>query len=350
MPPVGRRSVLLSLLGPAFWPAKSVVRASAVGGSPAQAVHVYGTDVGLVRLSVTARTSTGGLVHDLTAEEFQVLEDGVEQQVVRFGHHEAPISVVVLFDKSGSMQEEQKLMHAKDGVANFVRALRPQDEVLVVAFSQTIDVLGDFGLDARTITAATEGIEAESTTRLYDAVLEGARAISSPGRKEKRALLILSDGEDNTSRSTLEGAVEAVRAAGVPVYAIGIEIGDEGQAWRDLAPRPFGDRYEPPLEPDSLWKRLDPEPNPKAATGPATAIRALVRLTEGTGGWTYPVVAAKRCKDVCVRIAEELRNQYLLGYSPENAAADGRWRVLTVRTTRPGVRLSTRSGYFAPAP
>jgi hypothetical protein len=68
------------------------------------------------------------------------------------------------------------------------------------------------------------------------------------------------------------------------------------------------------------------------------------------GGWTYPVVAAKRCKDVCIRIAEELRNQYLLGYSPENGAAEGRWRVLTVRTTRPEVRLSTRSGYFAPAP
>ncbi len=349
MPAAGRRAVLLTLLGAAFWAARSVVRASAGGGSPAQAVHVYGADVGLVRLSVTARTSKGRLVHDLAAEEFQVLEDGVEQQVVRFGHHEAPISVVVLFDKSGSMQDE-KLMHAKDGVVNFIRALRPQDEVLVVAFSQTIDVLGDFGLDARTITAATDAIEAESTTRLYDAVLEGARAIASPGRKEKRALLILSDGEDNTSRSTLEGAVEAVRSAGVPVYAIAIEMGDETPAWHGPAWSRFGDRYEPRLWPDSLWRRLDPGPNPKAAAAPATAIQSLARLTEGTGGWTYPVVAAKRCKDVCVRIAEELRNQYLLGYSPENGAADGRWRVLTVRTTRPGVQLSTRSGYFAPAP
>lgn len=150
-----------------------------------QEVQSYGVDIGLVRLSVTARDASGALVHDLTRGGFQVLEDGVEQEIIPFGHHEAPISVVVLLDKSGSMRDE-KLMHAKDAVASFVRAFRPQDEVLVVAFSDSIDVLGGFGLDVRTIERATKRIRPQSATRLYDAVVEASAAISDPGRKEKR--------------------------------------------------------------------------------------------------------------------------------------------------------------------
>ena len=214
---VPRRTALAMMLpGAASWLAGRWARATGESGAAfAQEVRSYGVDVGLVRLSVTARTARGTLVHDLRPEEFHVLEDDVEQEVVRFGHHEAPISVVVLFDKSGSMRDE-KLMHAKDGVVNFVRALRAQDEVLVVAFSGVIDVLGDFGLDARTIERAVKRVHAERSTLLYDAVVEGAQAIGGPGRKEKRALLILSDGEDTASDASLAEAVEAVRRAGRP--------------------------------------------------------------------------------------------------------------------------------------
>lgn len=81
--------------------------------------------------------------------------------------------------------------------------------------------------------------------------------------------------------------------------------------------------------------------------GPSAAIRALTRLTEGTGGWTYRIVAAKRCKRICIRVAEELRNQYLLGYVPSAGAPEGGWRMVTVRTSRPGVSLATRQGYYA---
>lgn len=279
----------------------------------------YTADIGLVRLSVTARDANGGLVHDLQPDEFQVFEDGVPQQIGHFGHHEAPISVVVLFDKSGSMSGE-KLMHAKDAVVNLVRALGLQDEVLVIAFSESIDALGHFGLDAVTIEAATKHIRVQSMTRLHDAVLEAADAISAPARKEKGAILILSDGEDTASIAKLEDAAEAVRIAGVPVYAIGIEM-DEGEG-------------QP-----SLWRELSPG---RSRVSPLSALR---RLTDGTGGWTYPIVAAKRCKEVCVRVAEELHHQYLLGYSP-TPTEDARWRSIEVRTTRPGVSLATRTGYY----
>jgi Ca-activated chloride channel family protein len=281
----------------------------------------FRTSVDLVRLSVTARDEAGTIVYDLRPNDFQVFEDGVSQEVALLGHHESPISVVVLFDMSASMGDE-KLMHAKDGAVNFVRALQRQDEVLIIAFSESIEVLGQFGLDRKVIEHEINGIEVQSTTRLYDAVIEAARMIAAPARQEKRAILILSDGEDTYSRARLEEAVEAVRVAQVPVYAIGIELEDRLQS------RGRG----------SLWTRVNG----------SSAVDALKRLTDGTGGWTYPIVAAKRCKEVCVRVADELRNQYLLGYYPTNKTQDGRWRVITMKTTRPGVTLATRSGYYAP--
>lgn len=290
-------------------------------GATRQAGARYRVDVDLVRLSVTARDAKDAIIHDLKPEEFQVLEDGVEQQPTLFGHHEAPISVVVLFDASGSMAGD-KLMHAKDAVINFVGALEREDETLVVAFNDRVDALGDFGLDAKTIERATKRLGARGGTRLYDAVVDSSRVIADATRKDKRAILILSDGEDTASIRGLEQAVEAVKSAEVPVYAIGIEMDD----W---APGPAG---------DPLWRRL---------SGPR-AIDALKRLTDDTGGWTYPIVAAKRCKEICVRVAEELRNQYLFGYYPTNREKDGRWRTIAVRTTRPGVTLFTRAGYYAP--
>ena len=316
-----RATLFLAAAGAALVASGPTAEPAPVGVPLQQRGVQFHVAVDLVRLSVTARDEAGHIVHDLRPEDFRVLEDGEAQEVAHFGHHETPISVAILFDKSGSMADE-KLMHAKDAVVNFVRALKPQDEVLVVAFSQWIDVLGRFGLDTRTIEREVKRIEVDSSTRLYDAAIEASRAIAGPDRKEKRAILILSDGEDTGSASTLDEATEAVRRAEVPVYAIGIELED---------------RLRGSGASDSLWTRL---------RGPS-AIEALTRLTEGTGGWTYPIAAAKRCKEVCLLVADELRNQYLLGYYPTNKAADGRWRTITVKTTRPGVRLTTRSGYYA---
>jgi VWFA-related protein len=342
------RRTALTLMLPGAVPWLAGRWAAAAGGSTsAQQVRSYGVAVGLVRLSVTARTAAGALVHDLRKEEFEVLEEGVEQEVARFGHHEAPISVVVLFDKSSSMADE-KLMHAKDAVVNFVRAFRSQDEVLVVAFSEGIDALGDFGLDARTIERAVKRVRVESSTRLYDAVVEGAHAIRGPERKEKRALLILSDGEDTSSDASLDEAAEAVREAGVPVYAIGIEMDDVDPTTWDRPWARLGRPDDASGGVDPLWRRVRPAPAPKAGTKVSAAIRALTRLTDGTGGWTYPIVAAKRCKEVCLRVAEELRNQYLLGYVPAPGETGGGWRTVSVRTSRPGITLATRSGYYAP--
>lgn len=292
--------------------------------------------IDLVRLSVTGRDGAGRIVHDLRPEDFSVMEDGVDQEIAHFGHHESPISVVVLFDRSGSMDGD-KLMHAKDAIVNFMEALHTSDETLLIAFSDALDQLGEFGLDAKTIARATKELRAGGGTRLYDAVLEGATAIAMPDRHEKRALLILSDGEDTASRSRSDAAVDAVRHAAVPVYAIG--IGMEGPAPAVLgAPTPADGSTEAgstrASRTRSSWTRL-------GDTGPVAALKAI---TDGTGGWTYPIVAAKRCKEVCLLVADELRNQYLLAYYPTNDARDALWRTVSVRTSRPGVTLFTRTG------
>ena len=169
-----RTAVTLIVAGPLWWVAAQLSgnAAGRSGIALAQEVRSYSVDVGLVRLSVTARTTEGELVHDLMPEEFQVLEDGIAREVVRFGHHEAPISVVVLFDRSSSMQDE-KLMHAKEAVVNFARVFQAQDEILVVTFSDGIDVLGDFGVDAQTIESAV------------CASARGGRPWTSPGRPRR---------------------------------------------------------------------------------------------------------------------------------------------------------------------
>lgn len=283
----------------------------------------FRTGVEVVRLSVTARDASGQIVHDLKPEEFEVYEDGVRQEIGPVGHHETPISAVLLLDTSGSMAGD-KMMHAKDGVINFVNALRRDDEALIVAFNDSVSALGQFGLDRRTIQRAVERLDAGTGTRLYDAVIEGARAIAEPGRNEKRAIVILSDGEDTASVAPLTDAIQAVRLAEVPVYSIAIEFGDADRSWRRAV--------------DPLWRQLRG----------ASEIGALNKLTDATGGWTFPIEAAKRCKEVCLKIADELRNQYLLGYYPTNAARDGQWRTNRVRSTRPGIELKTRVGYYAP--
>ena len=329
MNPITRRTSLVLLIKAAAASGLSVV-AGAQTQRPVPSIDQRGfrfrTGVDLVRLSVTARNQDGQVARDLGLEEFEVYEDGVRQDVHHFGHDETPISVVLLLDKSSSMMAGDKFMHAKDAVINFVKALKHGDEVLIISFSDSIDALGGFGLDAKTIERAVKRLDIQSGTRLYDAVIEGAREIAEPDRKDKRALLILSDGQDTESVAPLEKAVEAIRSAEIPTYAIAIEYGG-----RDLFLSPA----------DPLWRSL--------RSAADLELRPLRRLTDGTGGWTYPIEAAKRCTEICVRVADELRNQYLLAYYPANHEMDGAWRAIEVRTTRPGVTLITRGGYYAPA-
>ena len=325
MTPIGRRVACLRLGALAGAPLLMLSRTLAAQQAPLDR-HIlpFRSNVDLVRLSVTARDAAGAIVHDLGEADFEIYEDGVKQDVGHFGHHETPISVVLLLDNSGSMDGD-KMMHAIDGVINLVTALKSGDEVLVISFNESVQALGEFGLDTQMIQRAVKRVMAGGGTRLYDAAIDGAREIATPGRKDKRAVVLLSDGEDTASRLRLDDAVEAIRVAEAPVYAIAIEYEPRTPWWARKRR-------------DSLWREL----RGAGDLGP------LHRLTDGTGGWTYPIQAAKRCKEVCLRIADELRNQYLLAYYPTNRDRDARWRTIRVGTSRPGVTLTTRAGYYGP--
>ena len=306
-------------------PIAIVAGAQHAAGGDAQVRAPAGTfhsGVDLVRLGVTARDPSGRIVHDLRREEFAVHDDGVLQEISHFGQHESPISVVVLLDRSSSMHGE-KMMHAIDGVEAFVKALRAPDETLLITFGGTVDALGEFGLEPRTILRELRRVNADGGTRLYDAVVEAARLIGDRERHEKRAILVLSDGEDTLSTARLEEAAGAVKRTGVPLYAIGIEFGQDVYAGRAAK--------------DALWRRLEGD----------AGVKGLMQMADASGGWAYSIEAARRCKEVCLRVADELRNQYLLGCSPANLERDGRWHQIGVRTSREGVKLATRPGYFA---
>lgn len=287
---------------------------------PTQEIPRFRATTDLVRLCVTARAADQRIVRDLSPQEFAILADGVPQAVTLFARDEASISTVILFDRSGSMMVDDKIMHARDGVTAFLKAMRPDDEVALIAFGSSVEMLkGGFGITPKEAERAIGQVQPQGDTRLYDAVLEATRLITVPGRREKRAILILSDGADTASSTTLDEAAAAVRAAGAPVYSIGIELNRRGG-----------------LNPG--WTRLDSD----------DPVQALARLSEGTGGWSYVVAAAKRCTEICLRVAEELRSQYVLGFYPPEGVRDGGWHQMTIRTTRAGVTLATRSGYFAP--
>ena len=322
--PVSRQRIALVVLAiAAVTISLAATRRVVITGAQGRQVSTIRSSVDLVRLGVTARNGLGHIVHDLRREDFAVYDDGVVQELSHFAQHESPISVVVLLDRSSSMHGD-KMMHAVDGIEALLKALRPHDEALLISFGSTVEALGGFGLDAPTIVRELKRVDAGGSTRLYDAVVEAARLISARERHEKRAILILSDGADTLSTATLEDAAVAVKRAGVPVYAIGIEFGQDVYSQRTV--------------PDAAWRRLEGD----------GGVTGLTRLAEGTGGWAYPVEAARRCKEVCLRVADELRNQYLLGYYPADLERDGRWREIAVRTSREGVKLATRPGYFAP--
>lgn len=320
MKPFRTRSVVLQVV---VLTTAGVAAISAVDPSVQSAPQraEFRQSIDLVRLSVTARDREQRLVTDLSVQEFEVAEDDLPQPIAHFVRDKAPISTAILVDRSSSMMEDDKIMHARDGVIAFLKEMKPDDEVALVAFGDSVEMLsGGFGISVQEAERAVRQIQPQGGTRLYDAVAEAARLIAAPERREKRAILILSDGEDTASHTTLEQAVAAVRAAGVPVYAIGIEL---NRARRT----------------DPRWTRLN-------HTEP---VQALARLAEDTGGWSYVIEAAKRCKEICIRVADELRNQYLLGYYPPEGTRDRRWREVTVRATRTGVTVATRSGYFYPA-
>jgi Ca-activated chloride channel homolog len=270
-------------------------------------------DVDMVLVPVTITDPMNRLVTGLEKDDFQVYENNGEQKIASFACEDAPVSIGIIFDLSGSMSS--KLIRAKDAILQFIKTANPQDEFFVIGFNDRPELIEDFTSSVEDIQARLATVHAGHRTALLDAIYYGVAKMKD-ARHERKALLVVSDGGDNRSRYT-EGEVRAqVRESDVEIYSIGI---------------------------------FDPyAPTPEERTGP----QLLEDLSDSTGGRLFRVDDVDEMSDIAEKISTELRNQYVIGYKPKDMNRDGKWRKVKVKVNPPPglppLTVYARTGYYAP--
>jgi Ca-activated chloride channel family protein len=273
-------------------------------------------DKTLVLINVTVTDPLNRFVTGLEKEHFRLYEDKVEQQISDFSAEDAPISIGLVFDTSGSMG--QKLAKSRQAAVEFFKTANPQDEFFLVQFNDRPELTVPFTNDTDKIQSTLTFSQSRGRTALLDSVYLAMHEMKH-AHNPRKALLIISDGGDNSSRYTETEIKNAVREADVQIFAIGI--------------------YE------SLSGRGR---TPEEAAGPSL----LNELAEQTGGRAYPVENVAELPDIAAKIGIELRNEYILGYTPRNRERDGKYRRVQVRLNQPRglppLKAYFRLGYYAP--
>jgi len=271
-------------------------------------------DVDLVLVPVTITDPMNRLVTGLDKANFQLYEGNSSQEIRTFSSEDAPVSLGVIFDSSGSMAS--KMDRAKDAVVEFFKTANPQDEFFMITFSDEPEAVSDFTNSVDEIQNKLVFAVPRHRTALLDAIYMGISKMRQ-AKFAKKALLIISDGGDNHSRYTENEIKSLVKEADVMIYAIGIY-----------------DRYASAME-----ERLGPQ--------------LLSDITELTGGRAFTIDNPNDLGDVATKIGVELRNQYVLGYRPNKVVRDGKWRKIKVKLLPPKglppLRVYARTGYYAPA-
>jgi Ca-activated chloride channel family protein len=316
--------------------------------------------VELINVTATVSDASGRFVPGLTQDDFEVLEDGVPQAVVYFSNERVPVSLGIAIDTSGSMEGE-KIQSARDALSRFLGdLLDPSDEIFLYRFSEIPILLQPWTTDRGRLKRALWGMSAHGGTALYDTVAETLPLVRV-GRRQKKALLVISDGNDTSSQTRPAELRQMVRDSELLVYAIGIDA-TERTDWtrgrtqpRFPVPRP---PFPFPIPPGSgprtpTWPPGGYPPggggggNPPWSRGSERAnIVALRELTNDSGGRTEVVRAARDLDPATASIADELSKQYLLAYqSPQ--LKDGRWHTIDVRLKQSSYRVRARRGYTA---
>ena len=289
-----------------------------VPGPSGGRLAVFKSGVDVVNLAVTVTDAKGRFITDLGERDFEVLEEGVQQPLTIFTREELPVSMAVLLDTSASM--ETKLNQAQAAAIRFIRTLRPTDEAQVVQFSQRAEVVQDFTADKAQLETAIRSTRAAGDTALYTALYVALKDLDrrrKEGELRRRAVIVLTDGEDTASTVTDDQVLDLARRSGIGVYGVGL-YGSEA---------PAGSR---PLNPDQ-------------------STFFFSALGRETGGQAHFLRSISQLEGVYDRLAEELRSQYGLGYVSTNPARDGHWRRVIVRTpSRLNLDIRHKLGYFAP--
>jgi VWFA-related protein len=270
----------------------------------------------LVLIPVTVTDPLNRFVTGLERENFRLFEDKSEQKVTHFASEDAPLSVGLVFDTSGSMGS--KLDKSRQAVGQFFKTANPEDEFFLIQFNDRPEMVVDFTTRVEEIQNRLTFTQSKGRTALLDAVYMALHKMKK-AKNPRKALLIISDGGDNSSRYTESEIKKLVQEADVQIYAIGIFelLGNRGRT-------------------------------PEELSGPSL----LSELAEQTGGRHFPVDNLNELPDVAAKIGMELRNQYILGYTPTNQARDGKYRRVQVKLVQPrglpALRAGWRLGYYAP--
>jgi len=296
-----------------FFPA---VQAAPQAGSGEQASDLrFNVDTTLVVIPVIVTDQLNRFVLGLSKKDFHLFEDGVEQTITHFSSEDAPLSVGLVFDTSGSMSD--KLRTSRQAAFRFLTTLNAQDEVFLIEFNDRAELAAGFTNRTEEIQDKLTAVQPGGLTAMLDAA-QLALGEMKKARNPRKAILIISDGGDNNSRYRAAEVESLVRQADVQMYAMGI--------------------FEPSFLTGSSTEEI---------SGP----RLLSQIAEQTGGRAFSASDPRDLPNVAVRIGIELRNQYVLAYSPKNQKRDGTYRRVEIKVSKPAgvpdIKVHWRLGYYA---
>jgi VWFA-related protein len=276
-------------------------------------------DVELVQLPISVLDKEGRPVNGLTKDHFQIFEDNAQQQITLFKHEDIPLSLGLVIDNSGSMRNKRERVNSS--ALSFVRESNPEDETFIVNFDDVAYLEQDFTGSIGDLIDALDNLDTRGETAMYDAVYLSVEHVKA-GKMDKKAILLISDGEDNVSKYGINRVIEALRESKVTLYAIGL------------------------LEENDQRGGLFKKPPSKKAR------EALENFAEITGGHAYFPKSLDEVEELVKTIAHDLRNHYTIGYRPTNRKLDGSWREVEVKVNPPKntskVTVRTKQGYYAP--
>lgn len=278
--------------------------------------QVFRAAVEMVSLNVTVTDQKHHYLTDLDSKDFSIFEDGAKQDITYFNRTTLPIALSLLLDTSASM--ESRMATAQDAAIGFARKLRPQDLAQVVDFDTRVEILQNFTTDAAALETAIRNTAAGGSTSMYNALYISLKELVKVQAKSdddvrRRAVVLLSDGEDTSSLVTYEEVLDLAKRSATTIYTIGLQSRET-----------------------SISK------------GFREAEFVLRQLAQETGGRAFFPQRAEDLTAIYGEIADELASQYVIGYASTNPKRDGAWRRLNVLVARQGSTARTKRGYFAP--
>lgn len=272
-------------------------------------VPLYRLDAKLVVLHASVADKNGRLVTNIPQSAFKIFEDGIEQPLRLFKREDVPVSMGLIIDNSGSMSNKRTRVAA--AALDLIKQSNPDDEVFIVNFNDDTHFDQPLTNDMKKLEAGIARMEVRGGTAMRDALSKSINYVKRNGKKDKKVLVVITDGNDNSSDTTLEQVLRQAQSSDVLIYAIGLLNEEEAREARN-------------------------------------AKKAIKSLVDASGGLDYYPKSTSDVQEIMPRVAHEIRNQYILGYTSSNSSLDGSFRQIKVTVTgfgRPTVR--TRNGYYA---